>query len=132
MKTYRYIFIYELRSKLCSWGIGHVQTGWSPIGCEGFELLEFSLSEMIKVSEAVPLWWSADLLSTLGCLLAVCFLELVLVLLCGLILSTQALAWVFPAGAGIVCVCLLALPLCSCCTCPSRSMKQVKHSTIHG
>ena len=65
---------HELRSKLCSWGIGHVQTGWSPIGCEGFELLEFSLSEMIKVSEAVPLWWSADLLSTLGCLLAVCFL----------------------------------------------------------
>ena len=67
-------YIYELRSKLCPWGIGHVQTGWSPIGCEGFELLEFSLSEMIKVSEAVPLWWSADLLSNLGCLLAVCFL----------------------------------------------------------
>ena len=43
-------------------------------GCESFEFLEFSLSEMIKVSEAVPLWWSADLLSTLGCLLAVCFL----------------------------------------------------------
>ena len=46
---------YELRSKLCSWAIGHVQTGWSPIGCEGFEFLEFSLSEVIKVSEAVPL-----------------------------------------------------------------------------
>ena len=50
-----YIYILELRSKLCSWGIGHVQTGWSPIGGEGFEFLEFSLSEMIKVSEAVPL-----------------------------------------------------------------------------
>ena len=50
-----YIYIYELRSKLCSWPIGHVQTGWSPIGCEGFEFLEFSLSEVIKVSEAVPL-----------------------------------------------------------------------------
>ena len=49
------IYIYELRSKLCSWAIGHVQTGWSPIGCEGFEFLEFSLSEVIKVSEAVPL-----------------------------------------------------------------------------
>ena len=68
----------------------------------------------------------------LGCLLTVCFLQLVLVLLCGLVLSTQALAWVFPAGAGIVCVCLLALPLCSCCTCPSKGVKQVKHSTIHG
>ena len=65
---------YELRSKLCSWPIGHVQTGWSPIGCEGFEFLEFSLSEVIKVSEAVPLWWGADLLSALGCLLTVCFL----------------------------------------------------------
>ena len=65
---------HELRSKLCSWGIGHVQTGWSPIGYEGFEVLEFSLYEMIKVSEAVPLWWSADLLSTPGCLLTVCFL----------------------------------------------------------
>ena len=65
---------YELRSKLCSWAIGHVQTGWSPIGCEGFEFLEFSLSEVIKVSEAVPLWWGADLLSALGCLLTVCFL----------------------------------------------------------
>ena len=50
-----YIYIYELRSKLRSWAIGHVQTGWSPIGCEGFEFLEFSLSEVIKVSEAVPL-----------------------------------------------------------------------------
>ena len=69
-----YIYILELRSKLCSWGIGHVQTGWSPIGGEGFEFLEFSLSEMIKVSEAVPLRWGADLLSTLGCLLTVCFI----------------------------------------------------------
>ena len=73
-QAHTYMMSYELRSKLCSWGIGHVQTGWSPIGCEAFELLEFSLSEIIKVSEAVPLWWSADLLSTLGCLLAVCFL----------------------------------------------------------
>ena len=53
--TLRSKYTYELRSKLCSWGIGHVQTGWSPIGCEGLELLEFSLSEMIEVSEAVPL-----------------------------------------------------------------------------
>ena len=53
-KIYR-IMSYELRSKLCSWGIGHVQTGWSPIGYEGFEFLESSLYGMIKVSEAVPL-----------------------------------------------------------------------------
>ena len=39
-------YTYESRSKLCSCGIGHVQTGWSPIGCEGFEFLEFSLSEI--------------------------------------------------------------------------------------
>ena len=29
-------FIYELRSNLCSWEVGHVQTRWSPIRCEGF------------------------------------------------------------------------------------------------
>ena len=40
------MYICDLRSKLCSSGIGHVQTGWSPIGCEGFEFLEFSLSEI--------------------------------------------------------------------------------------
>ena len=73
-----------------------------------------------------------ECLSTLGCLPTVCFLKLVLVLLCGLVLSTRALAWVFPAGAGIVCVCVLALPLCFCSTCPSKSVKQVKHSTTHG
>lgn len=81
-------FIYELRSKWCSWEVGHVQTGWSPIRCEGVR--KFSRSEMIKVSDRVPLWWSAGILSTLGCLLTVRFLCLVLVLLCGLVLSTQA------------------------------------------
>ena len=37
----------------------------------------------------------------------------------------SGLAWVFPAGAGIVCVACLLLTLCSCCTCPSQSVKQV-------